>query len=203
MANIWRNPVFDRTLSDVNSAIRQIENWKKSHNHIVNITVEHDRISINEGEITTTEDSVIFNADGVAYVENDALVVRLGGVYDLKGCLNVSDLNRIEDNISYIANRLISYKYPIVVASKEWVKTDLPNANDMKRIANNIKSICNGFAPLSEEVTIPETLLSYQDINNLEYCLHLLSKMLEAMIASFVQSGTYKCGSTNRLPRRR
>ena len=203
MSNIWREPIFDRTSLDVANAITKIAEWKQSHTHWADIAIDYEKASINEGVVTTTPDSVILEHDGAVYVEDEALIVQLGVVYDLKGCLNISDLTRIEDNISYIADRLIKYRYPIVVSSKKWVKADLPNASDLKRIAKNIHSIIDGFVEPREEVEIPETILSYEDINNLERNLYLLKEMLDIMESCFIQSGTFKCGATNRLPIRR
>ena len=42
MANVWRNPIFDRTLEDVEFAIQKIAEWKKSHTHSTDIKVEND-----------------------------------------------------------------------------------------------------------------------------------------------------------------
>lgn len=203
MANIWREPIFDRTSSDVGNAIRKIAEWRENHTHWADIAIDYEKVSINEGVVNTTEDSIILEYDGAVYVEDESLVLQLGVVYDLKGCLNLNDIIRIEDNISYIADRLTQYRYPIVVSSKNWVKTDLPNANDMKRIANNIRSIFNGYYTPSEVTDVPDIMLSYQDINALEYNLHLLKETLDAMENCFIQSGTYKSGATNRLPIRR
>ena len=203
MANIWRTPIFDRTRSDVTTAIQQIAKWKNSHNHIVNVNIGYDHVGINEGKVTTTADSVIWDADGVAYVENDALVVQLGGVYDLKGCLNLSDLTRIEDNITYLAKRLKQYQYPIVFDSREWKKDDLPTALDMLRIAENIRALYRGFLPPVPIPEIPSVMLSYTDINTLEQNLNSLKEILDTMEKSFVESGAYQCGATMRLPIRR
>lgn len=203
MANIWREPIFDRTLNDVTFAIKKIAEWKQKHIHWADVAVDYEKVSINEGNVRATDDSVILEYNGAVYVEDESLVIQLGCVYDLKGCLNTSDITRVEDNISYLSNKLIRYCYPIVVSSKEWVKTDLPNVNDMKRIANNIRSIINGFVAHSETVTIPETILSYEDINNIERNLYLLKEKLDAMENCFIQSGTQKCGATSRLPIRR
>ena len=203
MANIWREPIFDRTSSDVSFAIRQIEKWKEGHTHWADVAIDYEKVSINEGEVKVTEDSVVLEYDGAVYVEDESLVLQLGAVYNLKGCLNLSDIIRIEDNISYIADRLIQYRYPIVVSSKAWVKTDLPNANDMKRIANNIRSIFSGYHTPSGATDVPDIMLSYQDINALEYNLHLLKDTLGVMENCFIQSGTYKSGATARLPIRR
>ena len=203
MANIWREPIFDRTSSDVGKAISKIAEWKENHTHWADIAVDYEKISINEGEVKTTPNSVVLEYDGAVYVEDEALIMRLGVVHDLKGCLNLSDIIRIEDNISYIADRLTQYRYPIVVSSKSWVKTDLPNANDMKRIANNIRLIFSGYYTPSGTSNVPDIMLSYQDINALEQNLHLLKEMLDSMENCFTQSGTYISGATTRLPIRR
>jgi hypothetical protein len=203
MADIWRNPIFDRMSHDVSFAIQQIEAWKERHTHSTDVNVTNDSISVNAGEVSTTDKSVIVRADGIAYVENDVLYVRFGGVYDLKGCLNLSDITRIEDNISYLAKRLTQYRYSINVNSKEWVGDSLPTEQDMKRIGDNIRSIFNGFVKPSESAVVPETMLSYEDINELERNLHQLKMLLDAMVNAFVLSGTSKSGTTNRLPIRR
>ena len=203
MANIWREPIFDRTSSDVSFAIRQIEKWKEGHTHWADVAIDYEKVSINEGSVNTTDDSIILEYDGAVYVEDESLILQLGAVYNLKGCLNLNDIIRIEDNISYIADRLTQYRYPIVVSSKAWVKTDLPNANDMKRIANNIRSIFSGYHTPSGATDVPDIMLSYQDINALEYNLHLLKETLGVMENCFIQSGTYKSGATARLPIRR
>ena len=124
-------------------------------------------------------------------------------VYDLKGCLNLSDITRIEDDIAYLSNLLIGYHFPITINSKEWTTAGLPNVNDMKRIGNNIRSLFNGFYTPSGASPIPEGMLSYENINALEYNLYLLKQLVDAMLSAFIKSGTYKCGATNRLPIRR
>ena len=203
MANVWRDPIFDRTSSDVSFAIRQIEKWKENHTPWADVAFDYEKVSINEGEVEIKEDSIVLEFDGAVYVEDESLILQLGAVYNLKGCLNLNDIIRIEDNISYIADRLTRYRYPIVVSSKNWVKTDLPNVNDMKRIANNIRSIFKGYHTPSGATDIPDIMLSYQDINALEYNLHLLKETLGAMENCFTQSGTYICGAMARLPIRR
>lgn len=203
MANIWREPIFDRTSSDVGNAIRKIAEWKENHTHWADIAIDYEKVTINEGEVTTTPDSIILEHDGVVYVEDEALVVRLGVVYDLKGCLNLSDITRIEDNIQYLSSKLTESLYPVTVSCKEWVRDDLPNVQDMKRIADNIRAIFRDFYTPSGAMDIPDIMLSYADINALEYNLHLLKETLDSMEKSFIQSGAYICGATNRLPIRR
>ncbi len=199
---IWKEPIFDRTYADVTFAIRQIEAWKNSHSHVADIELLTDELRVKvDGEVVTTATSLNIKG-GNSYVENETFVLELGTIYDLKGCLNLSDIIRIEGNISYLAEHFTRYLYPIGVNTMEWSKTDLPNIDDMKRIASNIRSIFSGFYTPSGAETVPETMLSYQDINAIERNLYLLRQMLDSMISSFIPSGTTKCG-VRRLPLRR
>ena len=195
--------MFDRTSRDVAFALQQIAAWKEKHTHATDIIVESEKIAINEGEVNVGEDSIVWQTEGIARVEDDALIVRFGTVYDLKGCLNLSDITRIEDNIEYLATRLTQYRYSLDVNSKDWVKDSLPTAQDMKRIGANIRSLINKFAKSSESVAVPDVMLSYEDINALELNLYLLKQLLDAMVLSFIKSNTYKSGATMRLPIRR
>lgn len=203
MANIWRDPICDRTYKDIDFALRQIDAWKKSHTHVADMIVTNDKIAINEGEVSVTDESVALDVDGRVYVENDVLYVQFGDVYDLKGCLNVSDITRIEDNISYLAERLTNYRYLTPTETKVWVRGDMPTALDMQRIATNIRAIRHSLGDSPAIAIVPEVLLSYEDINAFENSLHLLRQLLDTMENSFIPSGTYKCGSTSRLPLRR
>jgi hypothetical protein len=199
---IWKEPIFDRTYADVTFAIRQIEAWKNSHSHVADIELLTDELRVKvDGEVVTTATSLNIKG-GNSYVENETLVLELGTIYDLKGCLNLSDIIRIEGNISYLAEHFTRYLYPIGVNTMEWSKTDLPNIDDMKRIASNIRSIFSGFYTPSGAETVPETMLLYKDINAIERNLYLLRQMLDSMISSFIPSGTMKCG-VRRLPLRR
>ena len=203
MANIWRKPIFDRTSSDVAFAIMKISEWKQNHTHAADIEVDDEKIVINEGEVVTNEDSVELKTDGLAYVEDDTLVAQFGAVYDLKGCLNLSDITRIEDNIEYLSSQLKAYKSPTIIHCKEWSKNGLPTAMDMERIGANIRSLFTGYYTPSGATEVPYLILSYEDINALEHNLYLLKELLDAMKGSFVISGTQKCGTAMRLPIRR
>ena len=204
MANVWRNPIFDRTSADVIFALKQIDAWKKSHSHTGDVKIDTDKVTLNtDGETYVDNNALILQNNDRTSVENHTLVLELGVVYDLKGCLNLSDLTRIEDNITYLSERLVQYRYSIDCNSKEWDNNSIPTMQDMKRIAHNITSLLNGFAKHRESVAVPNTMLSYEDINALEYNLYLLKQLFDTMVESFYKSGDYKCGSTSHLPIRR
>lgn len=204
MANIWRTPIFDRTKQDVEFAIQKISEWKKSHTHVADIKVVDTSLKMQAGgDAYVDNDSFVVQDEGVVYVEDDKLIAQLGVVHDLKGCLNLSDITRIEDNITYLSTRLIQYRYSLDVSTKEWTNDSLPALQDMERIIGNIRSIFERYVTPEGADPLPGTMLSYQDINAIERNLYLLKEVFDAMVLSFIKSGTYKSGATMRLPIRR
>lgn len=207
MANIWKEPIFDRTQDDVDFAIRKIAEWIayniSSAEYDEKVRIENEELILREGYTTTTEEALILQGDGRAYVENDTLIVKMGVVYDLKGCLNLLDINRIEGNIAYIAERLSELAHPSGVPTKQWTKDNLPNEKDIQRIISNIRSLVADFYQPSNAPSLPSTMLSYTDINSIERNIALIKYLLDCMVSSFKKVGAIKSGSTMFLPIRR
>ena len=204
MATIWREPIFDRTSEDVDFAIQKLQEWKKNHTHSVDINVANDILLVrDEGTAYVTEDKFMLQNDGVAYVENDVLVVRVGDVYELKGCFNLLDINRIEGNIAYLAEMMESFSYAPNIHGKQWERVGMPNQNDMSRIVENIRDLMGAFYTPNNPPSLPSTMLSYEDINAIEENLYLIKQLLDVMQTSFKKVGTNKSGSTTFLPLRR
>ena len=204
MANVWRDPIFDRTLEDVEFAIQKLAEWKKNHTHSVDIGVENDALIVRtDGAAYTTDDKLVLQDDGIAYVEDGVLIVHVGDVYELKGCLNLLDLNRIEDNIEYLAEMMENFSYSPNIHGKRWGRVDLPNQNDMSRIIENIRALISAFYSPDNPPSLPTTMLSYRDINAIEENLYLIKQLLDNMINSFKIVGTIKSGATTFLPIRR
>ena len=204
MDNVWRNPVFDRTLNDVEFAIQKLSDWKKSHTHIADVRVENNALVVRDvGSAYVDEDKFVVENDGAVHVENNVLTLNLDDVVDLKGCLNLGDLNRIENNIAYLADMMESYSYAPNVHGKQWTNVDLPNQNDMSRIITNIRALIEAFYSPANPPSLPTTMLTYNDINAIEENLYLIKQLLDCMRSSFKAVGTIKSGSTMFLPIRR
>jgi hypothetical protein len=204
MANVWREPVFDRTLEDVEFAIQKLSEWKKNHTHSTDIRVENDALVVrNDGTTYVADNKFVLQEEGVAYVENEVLVVHVGDVYELKGCFNLLDLNRIEGNIAFLAEKMESFSYSPNIHGKQWTKVDMPNQNDMSRIIDNIRSLMDAFYSPDNPPSLPATMLTYTDINAIEENLYLIKQLLDCMQSSFKKVGTIKSGSKTFLPIRR
>lgn len=204
MANIWRNPVFDRTMKDVESAIQKLSGWKKQHTHVADISVENDSLVLRDaGTAYVDNDKFVVENEGAVYVENDVLTLDLDDVVDLKGCLNLGDLNRIESNIAFLADLMESYTYAPNIHGKQWTTADLPNQNDMSRIITNIRALVDAFYSPNNPPPLPTTMLTYNDVNTIEEYLYLIKQLLDCMRSSFEAVGTIKSGATTFLPLRR
>jgi hypothetical protein len=205
MANVWREPVYDRTLEDVEFAIQKLKEWKQSHTHSTDIRVENDALVVrDESTAYINNDEFVLQGEGVAYVDNDVLIVHVGDVYELKGCLNLLDLNRIEGNIAFLAETMERFSYSSDIHGKQWGRSDIPNQNDMLRIIKNIGSLIDAFYPFNfDRPSLPTTMLSYDDINTIELNLLVIKQWLDVMQTSFKKVGTMKCGSRMILPTRR
>lgn len=204
MTNVWREPIFDRTLEDVEFAIRKIAEWKKNHTHSVDIRVESDALVVrDDGMAYVADNKLVLEEEGAVYVENGVLVIHVGDVYELKGCLNLLDLNRIEGNIAYLAELMESFSYSPNIHGKQWGRADMPNQNDMSRIIENIRDLMRAFYSPDNPPSLPTTMLSYRDINAIEENLYLIKQLLDVMQTSFKKVGTIKSGSRMLLPIRR
>ena len=124
-------------------------------------------------------------------------------VYDLKGCLNVYDLNRIENNVAFLAEQLTRYHYPPDTSTKSWTRVDIPNEKDISRILYNVRALINAFYQPSNAPDIPKNLVGYKEVNAVEKNLYLIRELLDSMVNSFRKSGTFNSGSTMFLPIRR
>ena len=208
MANVWREPIFDRTQEDVDFAINKIAEWIvyniSAAEYDEKVRVENEQLILREGKAEVVDNSaLVLQGDGRAYVENDVLIIRIGVVYDLKGCLNVMDINRIEENIAYLSEKLLSYYYPSSVITRRWRKDDLPTEEDIQQIISNIVSLNDSFYRPKDAPDLPSTMLSFRDINSIERNIDLIKYLIDCMVKSFRKVGTIKSGSTMFLPIRR
>lgn len=204
MTNVWRKPIFDRTLGDVEYALQKINDWKKNHTHLADVKVENDALVYNdEGVVYVNDDKFLLENEGAVYIEDDILYISTDDVIDLKGCLNLADLNRIEGNIAYLGELMESFSYAPNIHEKKWAISDLPNRDDMSRIIENIRALISAYYSPFSPPSLPTTMLSYSDLNSIEENLYLIKELLDCMQSSFKQVGTIKSGSKMFLPIRR
>ena len=120
--------------------------------------------------------------------------------YDLKGCLNVADINRIEGNIQYVSEHLNRLGYTQEVDTKVWNISDIPTTADVTRIVRNLNALVSAYDVEESTPSVPEGMLSYTEINDIEKIIWDIEFLLDLMDLAFRKSGTFKAGSKMRLP---
>ena len=208
MTNNWIKPIYDRTQEDVDFAINKIAEWItyniSSAEYDEKVRIENEELMLREGRVENIDnDVIVVGGDGRAIVDNDVLVVKIGVVYDLKGCLNALDINRIENNIEYLSNKLNELYYSSFVNTKQWTRDNLHTTIDMARIIDNVRTLITSFYQVVNAPPLPSKISTYEDVNQLEKNIDLIKYLLDCMINSFRQSGTLKSGTTTFLPLRR
>lgn len=106
---------------------------------------------------------------------------------DLKGCLNISDLNRIENNTEYVRSLLVAegYTIPAQTYKKDWVYSDALNFTDTTRILNNIEALRDKVkGVVSGLPETPTELLRYEYINTAELILKMIKEHFQPSNAS-------------------
>ena len=150
-----------------------------------------------------TQEDVDFAMQTIAeWIAADITNASIVG-YDLKGCLNVSDINRIEGNIAYLAEQLRQYGYSPNTSTKSWEMADMPNEDDIARILNNIRVLVKSYYQHPDAPTLSDGLSGYNEVNAIERNLSLIKALIDGMVDSFKKSGTFQLGSTTFLPIRR
>lgn len=120
--------------------------------------------------------------------------------YELKGCLNLTDINRIEGNIQYLSDRLNELYYHSGTSCKVWERSGLPTERDIRRILNNLKLIIAAYYQQDGVAEVPEDMSTFSDINAIEENLYAIKQLLDAMVASFQKSGMFQSGGARMLP---
>lgn len=120
-----------------------------------------------------------------------------GGTDFLKGCLNVGDINRIEDNIAYLNTELSKLYYFPRTTSKTWTMEGIFRIVDATRIVENIEKIISQFFQIPDAPALPDTMLSYEQINSIEANLYYIKNILDHMKTLFRECNTFECGEEN------
>lgn len=122
---------------------------------------------------------------------------------DLKGCINASDLNRIESNTKYLSETLTALGYSSTVTTKTWARNSFPNVDDVRRIIANVQAVITSFYKYTAVPALPATMLDYEQVNDVERNLFYLKDLLDWMVSVFRKCGTFTSGQARILPLRR
>lgn len=111
-----------------------------------------------------------------------------------KGCFNVEDISRIEGNTQYLSDILNNLYYRNAVDTRIYKQGTVLSVSHIDRIMNNISVLWGKYYTPAGAISLPKTLLTYEQVNALEKNQHLIKEMLDNMIASFKECGAFVCG---------
>lgn len=102
------------------------------------------------------------------------------------------DLNRVGEDVQFLADLLNFYGYAVTVTTKtDWAKENDFNATNLQTYLNNITALKNAFYGT---VTVPTTILTHTQANDIERLLNEVETYINRMVASFKKCGTFKSG---------
>lgn len=138
-------------------------------------------------------------ANDVAYV-----FTHQGSDAELKGALNVSDLNRIENNTEWLKQQLLIHGYHTdeMNIKTNWLNTDFIYLDDIDRIRQNVIELVDAYYDLiaSPTIMLGEEPLIHTHINDVEKVIFDVNTILDRMISYFRISGTFVSGQGVILP---
>ena len=113
---------------------------------------------------------------------------------EYKGCFNVSDINRIENNVRYVADRLNVLKYTNTIETKSWTFYGVPDTTEITRLINNVTKLISAYYKPEGSPALPNTLLTYEQVNALEKILYMIKSLIDTEENQYRYCGTITCG---------
>ena len=108
-----------------------------------------------------------------------------------------TDLNRVGNNMQYLADLLNNYGYAVAVSPKtDWVYADVHKQGLMSQILIDLQALEDAYYTLTSTPAPAESMASlyWYDANDIEQILLDINNLLEGMIAQFKFSDTFYCG---------
>ena len=124
----------------------------------------------------------------------------------LKGCYNVSDLNRVESAVKLLAAALTSAGYPVEVTpvlkgskaeDREWQEGDVLYRPQWTTYLDNVQKLRDAYYTFAEtgELPAPGDKLGYVSANNIEKVLADIDLLIDCMKSSYRRCGTFRAGN--------
>ena len=115
---------------------------------------------------------------------------------DLKGALNVSDVNRMIGNTIHLRDLLNQYGFTSSFPNQPLFTMDtLPHVNSqIDVIRNNIRTIVQAFYTMGNPEIASGNTLNYIDVNALEMNIKITNDLITALILEMRNCGYYTCG---------
>lgn len=123
----------------------------------------------------------------------------------LKGCYNITDLNRVEAAVKTLSAALTAAGYPVEITpalkgskseDREWQEGDVLYRSQWTTYLDNVQRLRNAYYTLSETGQLPDAAdrLDYAGANNIEKVLADIDLLLDGMKSIYRRAGTFSAG---------
>lgn len=116
---------------------------------------------------------------------------------NVRGAYNASDLNRVGTAVEYLVKQLAALGYTAGVTPKtDWMETDYPAPEEMKRYLQNIKTLRGQLTMPSSTPRVPESMenIRFDLANDIEQILIDIDDGLRILKMTPVPCGAATCG---------
>ena len=124
----------------------------------------------------------------------------------LKGCYNITDLNRVESAVKTLAAALTAAGYPVGITpalkgskaeDREWQEGDIVRRAQWTTYLNNVQKLRDAYYTLAETGELPDASdrLDYIGANTIEKILADIDLLIGWMKSSYRRCGTFQAGN--------
>lgn len=125
----------------------------------------------------------------------------------LKGCYNITDLNRVELAVKTLAAALTAAGYPVEIApvlkgskaeDREWQEGDIVRRAQWTTYLDNVQKLRDVYYTLAETGALPAPgdKLGYAGANTIEKVLADIDLLLDGMKSIYRRAGTFTAGGS-------
>lgn len=125
----------------------------------------------------------------------------------LKGCYNITDMNRVETAVKTLAAALTAAGYPVEITpvlkgnraeDREWQEGDIVRRAQWTTHLANVQRLRDAYYTLAGtgELPKPEDKLDYQGANTIEKILADIDLLLDGMKSIYRRAGTFTAGGS-------
>lgn len=116
---------------------------------------------------------------------------------------NETDLNRVGNNMQYLADLLNSYGYKVRIQPKtDWLAADIPTQPQMAQLLADLQALQDAYYTLNSTPEQPASMnnLRFTGANHIEQILLDIRTVITRMEKGYRYCGTFYCGQEVVLP---
>lgn len=152
-----------------------------------------DRTQADVDRVFTLKNQIL--TQGFSSLTADEQAEYLAG---MKGAYNYTDMNRVGQAVSYIAERmsLIGIENVNVSPKTDWVMGDTPTQSQVATYLANLTELRSKITVPEDTPAVPTTLdnMTYGTANDIEELLVVMDECINRTIVAFDYAGILYCG---------